>query len=64
MQFTKDNGINYWLTPDMNPIENLRHELKNVLRTVVKPKNKEEYYWSLVYKLFGTQFPQKNAGGI
>lgn len=40
MQFIKDNGINYWPTPaespDMNPIE------KNVLRTVVKLKNKEE----------------------
>ena len=46
MQFIKDNGINYWPTPaespDMKPIENLWHELKNFLRTLVKPKNKEE----------------------
>ena len=46
MQFIKDHGINYWLTPteslDMNPIKNLWHKLKHLLHTTVKPRNKEE----------------------
>lgn len=46
MKFIQDNNINYWPTPaespDMNPIENLWHELKHFLRTVVKHTNKEE----------------------
>ena len=46
MQFIEDNHINYWPTPaespDMNPTENLWHELKHFLRMVVKPSNKEE----------------------
>ena len=52
------NDINWWKTPpespDMNPIENLWHELKNHLRSKVKPKNKEELldgledFWKLV----------------
>lgn len=41
-----DAGINWWRTPaespDMNPIENMWHELKEYNRRVVKPKTKQE----------------------
>ena len=44
--FLRTNGINWWKTPpessDLNPIENLWHELKEYLRKEVKPKNKDE----------------------
>lgn len=56
MAFLEENNINYWETPvespDMNPIENVWHELKHYLRKVHKPKNKEqlvrgiETFWS------------------
>ena len=40
------NNINWWKTPpespDMNPIENLWHEIKHYLRTIVKPRTKED----------------------
>ena len=43
--FTR-SGIIWWRTPaespDMNPIENLWHELKEFIRREVKPKHKEE----------------------
>lgn len=29
-------------SPDLNPIEIMWHKLKNFLRTVIKPRNKEE----------------------
>ena len=39
-------GINWWPTPaespDMNPIENLWHELKEKLRNDIKPRKKDE----------------------
>ena len=45
-QFMIENGINWWRTPpespDINPIENLWHELKEYIRREVKPKTKEE----------------------
>ena len=40
------NDINWWRTPaespDMNPIENLWHELKEYIRREVKPQRKED----------------------
>ena len=44
--FFEENGINWWPTPpespDLNPIENLWHELKYYLETKVKPRSKQE----------------------
>lgn len=44
--FLEDNNVNWWKTPaespDMNPIENLWHELKEFIRREVKPKTKDE----------------------
>lgn len=45
-RFMKIAGIQHWITPpqspDLNPIENLWHELKNYIR-VVKPSNKQAF---------------------
>ena len=47
-EYFVQNGINWWRTPpppespDMNPIENLRHELKEHMRREVKPQNKDQ----------------------
>ena len=44
--FFEENGVNWWHTPpespDLNPIENVWHELKENLRAKVKPKNMTE----------------------
>lgn len=44
--FFEANGINWWKTsaesPDLNPIENLWHELEEFLRARVKPHNQRE----------------------
>lgn len=41
-----EGDINWWKTPpelpDLNPIENLWHELKEFMRREIKPKNKQE----------------------
>lgn len=57
-QFYASAGINWWRTPpespDMNPIENLWHELKEYVRREVKPRNKEQLvqgicqFWAIV----------------
>lgn len=59
-QWMQDNSINWWKTPaespDLNPIENLWHELKEYIRREVKPKTKDELidgiieFWSTVDK--------------
>ncbi len=42
-RFFEENNINWWRTPpespDLNPIENMWHELKEFLRAKVKPRN-------------------------
>ena len=56
--FFTENHVNWWKTPpespDLNPIENLWHELKEYQRREVKPKTKDELvngilaFWSTV----------------
>ena len=45
-EFFEMESINWWKTPaespDMNPIENLWHELKEFIRREVKPSTKDE----------------------
>lgn len=44
--FFEANNVNWWKTapesPDLNPLENMWHELKEYIRGVVKPHSKEE----------------------
>ena len=44
--FIAEKEINWWKTPaespDLNPIENLWHELKEFIRREIKPKTKQE----------------------
>jgi len=59
-KFFEENNVTWWKTaaesPDLNPIENLWHELKEFIRREVKPHTKDELvegikrFWSLVDK--------------
>lgn len=40
-EFLDRNNVNWWKT-DMNPIENLWHELKEFIHREVKPRTKDE----------------------
>ena len=40
--FLTGKQVNWWRTPDLNPIPKVWHELKEYMRREVKPKNKEE----------------------
>ena len=75
-EFFADNGIEWWKTPaespDLNPIENLWHELKEYIRREVKPKTKDDLltgidnFWrtvsvqSEIYWTFEESDPQSN----
>lgn len=56
-EWIDDNEVNWWKTPaeslDLNPIENLWHELKEYIRREVKPNAKEELIQGIV-KFWGT----------
>ena len=57
-EWTRGNSVNWWKTsaesPDLNPLENLLHKLKECIRREIKPKNKDELvtgimkFWEIV----------------
>ena len=53
----EDNDVYWWRTPpespDLNPIENLWHQLKEFIRRETKPKTKNELTYRWNYGLLG-----------
>ena len=51
-QWIEENQINWWKTPaespDINPIENLWHELKEYVRREIKPMTKDQLIEGIV----------------
>ena len=51
-EWMEENQVNWWKTPpespDLNPIENIWHELKEFICREVKPKTKEELVRGIV----------------
>ena len=56
-EWMSENAVNWWKTPaespDLNPIENIWHELKECIRREVKPKVKEELIQGIL-RFWGT----------
>ena len=60
--FFEHNNVNWWHTPpespDLNPSENMWHELKEYIRCEMKPRSKEELvegikaFWETVYRWY------------
>ena len=59
--FLEQKEITWWKipeSPDLNPIENLWHSLKEFLRRVIKPKTKNELVEEIV-EFWGTMSSEK-----
>ena len=69
-KFMDKKGINWWRTPpespDLNPIENLWHELKEYIRREVKPTMKEQLIDGIVefWQTVDTQKCKKYIGHL
>ena len=61
--FFEQNQINWWKTPpespDMNPIENVWHELKEFIRRETKPKSKQQLIIDGIQLFWSTMTEEK-----